>query len=162
MLIDPTFSNAPDPILSLVTLLVAGGRGTARTRLARGFYLIGHWNFEDEVRGPRLENYSEDYRTTERDLDEIGLECEYGVCDSPEQFMERFAARMDAHHRKWVVSFVVVRKEDQESRGGWRWHKWGPYIGTAEPQCEYLYDEPVITSATTFHAYRAKEDSDAR
>ena len=35
----------------------------------------------------------------------------------------------------------------------WRWHKWGPYIGTKEPKCEYLYDEPEIDKVVIFELY---------
>lgn len=155
MMIDPTFTpHGSDPVLAMILSTISVGGG--RTRLAKGFYRISHWNFDSEVAAPKLEDYTEDWTAKARDLDSVGLECEYGVCDSPEQFIERFGPAMEASPRRWVVSFCVIQKADEEPHG-WRWHKWGPYIGTADPQCEYLYDEPVITSATTFHAYRAKE-----
>lgn len=47
------------------------------------------------------------------------------------------------------------REFDQPSEGGWRWHKWGPYVGDKHPEHEYLHDEgPEITQATCFHVYR--------
>jgi hypothetical protein len=41
--------------------------------------------------------------------------------------------------------------------GGWRWHKWGPYIGTQEPKCEYIHDEPEIEEVFTYHVYELKQ-----
>lgn len=41
-------------------------------------------------------------------------------------------------------------KEHEPPKDGWRWHKWGPYIGTQEPKAEYLYDEPTITLIYTY------------
>lgn len=85
---------------------------------------------------------------------------EYGVCDSPEQFKSKYldALRSDARY-EYVVSFVHLRKSEQPSRGGWRWHKWGEYVGEKDPQCEYLYDEPEIEEVYTFHVYRRPADT---
>jgi hypothetical protein len=44
-----------------------------------------------------------------------------------------------------------VRKDDQPKQGGWRWHKWGPYIGTHEKQFEYLADEEGIERVFCYH-----------
>lgn len=154
----------PDPILAAL------GRGTDTRHLSRGFYVIDHWNFELTTYARLAKTWIDS--TIEVDLAGMGLEWDYGVCDTPEQFMERFGPALDASPRLWVVSFVVVRKEDQEPSGGWRWHKWGPYIGDKSPQREYLYNEgPEITQATTFKVYAvlsgalpvaAKGGSDAR
>lgn len=55
--------------------------------------------------------------------------------------------------RRFVVAFTRVRREDQPADGGWRWHKWGQYIGKHEPRCEYLYDEDGIDEVYCFHVY---------
>mgnify|MGYP000101825354 CR=1 FL=1 len=54
------------------------------------------------------------------------------------------------------VSFVRIRRDEQSSSGGWRWHKWGKYIGKQKPQCEYIYDEPEIEEVYTFSVYQPK------
>jgi hypothetical protein len=46
-----------------------------------------------------------------------------------------------------------VIKANQSHEGGWRWHKWGEYIGKYEPQYEYLYDEPEIEKVYVYHIY---------
>lgn len=139
----------------LAAMLQAVGLSSTR-RLERGFYQIGHWNFE-HLTSAKLSQYTHEYPEGDgawRVLDSMGLPSEYGVCDTPEQFMARFRDAMEASEHRWVVSFVVILKEDQEEHG-WRWHKWGPYIGEKSPQREYLRDEgPEITQATTFHVYR--------
>jgi hypothetical protein len=39
----------------------------------------------------------------------------------------------------------------------WRWHKWGEYIGTKNPQHEYLYDEDEsIQEVFCYHIYKRK------
>lgn len=76
----------------------------------------------------------------------------YGVCDNVENLLE-VAPFLQTSPRKFVVTMTHLRKEDEPSYGGWRWHKWGPYIGTQKPQCEYLYDEPVIEEVWVYHVY---------
>lgn len=156
MLFDPRFSADPDPIFGLVAAM-HGGSGKP-SRLGAGFYQCGHWNFGD-LCTPSLGRYDPNASFEEKydALARVGLESEHGVCDTPEQFMERFGPALAADTDGWVVSFVVLQKADQSPRGGWRWHKWGPYIGDKTPQCEYLYDEgPEITQATTFSLFRVK------
>ena len=38
----------------------------------------------------------------------------------------------------------IINKHDKSSWGGWRWHKWGEYIGKHNPQYEYLDHETGI------------------
>lgn len=80
----------------------------------------------------------------------------YGVADNIEQVLEKYKPYVDDPEHHFCFSFTEVRKDQQSDWGGWRWHKWGEYIGTQEPQCEYLYDEPVIESVFVFHVYRVK------
>lgn len=42
------------------------------------------------------------------------------------------------------VFFTPMVRAEQSPEGGWRWHKWGEYIGDHTPTAEYLYDEPEI------------------
>lgn len=70
-----------------------------------------------------------------------GIETSYGVCDSPEQFLSKFGGILDSAVRRFVVSLTPVWRANQPCEGGWRWHKWGPYVGDHDPQHEYLYDD---------------------
>ena len=76
---------------------------------------------------------------------------EYGVVDSPEQL--RALYDFEADPRQLAISFVLLEKKNMAPEGGWRWHKWGPYLGTQNPQCEYLYDEPDIYEVYVYHIY---------
>lgn len=78
---------------------------------------------------------------------------DYGVADNIEQLKEYYKAGIESNETEIVISFVTIRKEDQSKEGGWRWHKWGEYIGTQEPTMEYIADEPIIDSVICFHAY---------
>jgi hypothetical protein len=130
-----------DPISDIMADL-GGGQPGMRT-IKQGFYELGHFNFD---------NLLETVHKIERWPEVKGLENSYGVCDSPEQFIKRYEKILKASKRTFVVSFCCVEKKNQPSQGGWRWHKWGPYIGTKKPKCEYLYNEgPSIEKVYGFH-----------
>lgn len=71
----------------------------------------------------------------------VDMDSQYGVADNIEQIKE--------HYKEWIeksdwvieVNPVYQEKENAGKGGGWRWHKWGEYIGKLNPQCEYLDDE---------------------
>lgn len=72
----------------------------------------------------------------------------YGVCDNYQQLLDMYDFENDP--RLLFISMVEIRREFQPERDGWRYHKWGLYIGTQNPQCEYIY-------VWTFHIYEMKE-----
>lgn len=131
-------------------------------RIGKGLYLCTHWNFDDCLPGKwqKFLHDAEDYHVpfavggakADRPWDAAS---EYGVCDSPEQFMELIGKHLDAiEDQEFVVSFVKLCKADEPPDGGWRWHKWGPYIGTQKQRCEYLAHEPEVEVVYTYHFYR--------
>jgi len=73
----------------------------------------------------------------------------YGVADNTEQIMSHVGP---SNHVRLVFA-VRLLKSDCSERDGWRWHKWGEYIGTQNPQCEYLYDEPEIDEIMIYSVY---------
>lgn len=68
---------------------------------------------------------------------------QYGVADSIEQLKEYFKEEVECLERKFFIEVTPVWQDKSKvgQGGGWRWHKWGSYIGKLEPQCEYLDDE---------------------
>ena len=70
------------------------------------------------------------------------FEC-YGVADNVEQILKYHRKEFIDTPEKYILFFTKIyqNKENKGSWGGWRWHKWGPYIGKLNPQCEYLDDE---------------------
>ena len=83
----------------------------------------------------------------------------YGVCDNWEQIFERepdIKYYKDSKE-KFVIFLCKHTKSQQPQHGGWRWHKWGEYIGDQNPQCEYLKDEPEIEYIYTYHIARIIE-----
>ena len=139
MLIDLPEPRTFDPMTVFLRMGTAASGNGAPARLDTGMYRIGHWNPEMEFPDcPRLR----DYRAQRA----------YGVCDSPEQVLAKYPEFAAPEH-EYVMFFVPVNADDQPADGGWRWSKWGEYIGTGEPKCEYIYDEPVLRSVMTFSVY---------
>jgi hypothetical protein len=151
MLIDCTpKSNNPttDRILALLGCstnlrgLVEGDSfGAKYVEHQPGIYDIGHFN------GSHL--FPED----EFDQYPSGINCgAYGVCDSVENLLTH-APELITSERQFVITLTSVRRDQQSPSGGWRWHKWGDYIGSHDIQCEYLYDEEGIDEVFCYHVF---------
>lgn len=78
----------------------------------------------------------------------------YGVCDNFEQIIEKNKWLENDKKNKYVIILWKVSKDTQPKDGGWRWHKWGEYIGTQESQCDYIADEPNIDFVYCYHIYK--------
>ena len=76
----------------------------------------------------------------------------YGVCDDYQQLLSKCPEIVESD-RQFLITLFEVNREDQPEDGGWRWHKWGDYIGTQQPTCEYLYDEPEIDRVYCYQVY---------
>ena len=76
----------------------------------------------------------------------------FGICDNYEQIINNYP-ELNVENRKFIVSMTKIRKSDEPMSGGWRWHKWGEYIGIQNPIREYIYDEPVIEEVYVYHIY---------
>ena len=118
--------------------------GSSR-KLFTGIYQSDWWNFELDFRG--RQDGKKDWPVFFSEFS-----C-YGVCDSPEQLIEHMPEDIKTSEVRYVISLVKLEKKDQPDWGGWRWHRWGEYIGTQKPQCEYLHDEPEIETVWTYHIY---------
>lgn len=129
-----------DPILTILS----GGRRRAPIQLAQGVYEIDHFNGDMEFHG--ITNGHPEFP------DWRGC---YGVCDSVENLLAVRGEDLADPSRKFTVAMTkVTRDPSNKGRGGgWRWHKWGEYIGSHEPQFEYLDDEEGIDHVYCFHIY---------
>lgn len=133
-----TFTN--DPILNLTASV--NKNSIHAKKIDIGVYEIGHFGSSHIL--PSFEHYP--------DLENI--EC-YGVCDNVEQIFEK-EPMLTTSHRKFLITLTKVMKATQSPIGGWRWHKWGEYIGTHDIQYEYLYDEKDIEQVFCYHIYEKK------
>lgn len=130
-----------DPIAQLIAEV--NGNSSDTIELEAGVYQIGHFNFENEL--PVNLSFDEKYPD---------LSCgSYGVCDHYGQIFAKIPELLNSQERAFIVSVTEIVAKDQSPEGGWRWHKWGGYIGNHEPQCEYIYDEPEIEKVYVYHIY---------
>lgn len=77
----------------------------------------------------------------------------YGVCDDYSQILEKYDNLLNNPNKNYVIGLSAVERKNQSADGGWRWHKWGEYIGTQNPQHEYLYDDIHIDKVYCFRIY---------
>ncbi len=141
----------PDHAFSMITALISRERGAGPVRLSTGFYQSGHWSFDMILGDQLLEEWPE---FSAWDSDDY-LNC-YGVCDSPIQLLAKLPDVVTEGPRCFVVNLVQLDKELEPEEGGWRWHKWGTYIGEQEPRFEYLAQEPEIETVFTYHIYEVR------
>lgn len=130
------------------------GNSAVTTKLVTGVYKVGHFNFEHDLEANGyevVEFWKDDFQ---KGVDYDDMVWMYGVCDSHEQILARWGDVLHGPDYKFVISMTPVLKENQEPHGGWRWHKWGPYIGTHTITTEYLYDEPEIDGVFAYHIHR--------
>lgn len=85
----------------------------------------------------------------------------YGVADNIEQIKEYYKEEVSDKDKKYAICVTPVWQEleNKGKGGGWRWHKWGEYIGKLNPQCEYLDDEDFgedFEFVLTFTLYAVK------
>ena len=77
----------------------------------------------------------------------------YGVCDNYQQIKKEHKDLIEEPNKKYVVIMTTVEREKQPCEGGWRWHKWGAYIGNQNPQHEYIYDDEHIDKVYCYSIY---------
>jgi len=99
------------------------------------------------------ESFEEQFPNLPKSLKEYGC---YGVADSVEQVEEIFFEKLKKSSRVFWVEYNHIYKNDQPSEGGWRWHKWGEYIGKQTPKCEHIYDEEGIDHVVCYHFHEIR------
>jgi hypothetical protein len=130
-------------------------------RIAPGVYLA-HTNFSHEIE----HLVQEEHPFTERlkvawNQHSTGLfpydsyPSDYGVCDDHTQILAKWP-ELETDPAHFIISLSLITRASQPAQGGWRWHKWGDYIGTKTPRCEYLHDEPEIDAVFCFHIMELK------
>lgn len=133
-----------DPAHAMILRMI--GTGRAEKTLAEGLVQVGHFS-ADAAYDVKRSEYDE--------FERFGCEF-YGVSDTPEQAMEYAKKNLAEHEGPFCVFVTHVQKDESNAGkgGGWRWHKWGEYIGTGQPTREYLDDEPEFKDGVyVFHIH---------
>lgn len=74
----------------------------------------------------------------------------YGVCDNASQVIEYMSVREYDEDKEYLIVLTPILKDNQPDRDGWRWEKWGEYIGTQKSNADYLADESSIDMVYVF------------
>ena len=142
-------SQPATDILAMVAAV--NGNNTAPITHQTGIYEVGHFGSSDSMR--EFEEYPQFDPVEGREYRGA-----YGVCDDVKNLLTVYP-ELEAPGREFVVRLTPVLRASQPPDGGWRWHKWGDYIGSYVPQHEYLYYE-TIDKVYCFHIYeRVKEQA---
>ena len=124
----------------------------------------GHFNLSNALSGIVDDQLQPVWKLEDYPLSNTGNyeRADYGVADDVEQVLEYFKPEVDDPDKTYVIGLTKIQRdlENKGKGGGWRWHKWGSYIGTQEPTMEYLDDEPEIESIVVFHLYQIIEEQD--
>ena len=133
---------ADNPLLAILASMEEG----EQKHLDTGIYEVNHFGCS-----PFIDGYKDwpDEELVNKDGDWFG---NYGVCDNYQQILDQCPMLKDSD-RQFFITIKSVKKENQDPDGGWRWHKWGAYIGTHEITTEYLYDEPIVEEVFVYHIY---------
>ena len=111
------------------------------------------YNFHEEVFMEKLCDYNEiSYEKNKKDGETLWqFQCRKhknhivsdGVADNIEQIKSYYKNQVKSKKDKFIIVLTPVWQEleNKGKGGGWRWHKWGKYIGVLDKQCEYLDDE---------------------
>lgn len=77
----------------------------------------------------------------------------YGLCDNASQVIHYYNDWVAKGHFKGnhVILLVPMSAND-----GWRWHKWGEYIGNFVPRHEYACDEEGLKGVYAFQIIKIK------
>lgn len=146
-------SAANNPNALFISLLTTGSLNFGAQRLAPGVYKSSSFS-HDYIHGIR--DFDNHYPTLTHV--EGGRFGSFGVCDNWQQVVGQCKELRASDPQGYVLTITPVTRAEQESRGGWRWHKWGSYIGDQEPCHEYLYDDKHIDLVYTYSVIRVPAD----
>lgn len=152
MLRDIEFSD-PDPVINKILSIIGNG-SVAPRHLSTGCYEITHFSADQLIKNHLVRD--KNGNDFDAQFFDLGSHSSYGVADNPAQVLDILGEHLNKPGKYYCVFFTWMRKSEQSPTGGWRWHKWGEYIGTQDPQCEYLYDEPLIDEVVVYHVYQVK------
>ena len=141
MLVNPDFNELDEFIKAIIEVIAkVNGNNPEMRKIIDGVFEIGHFSFGNMIKAQEKEEYPSFFPYF----------CSYGICDNYQQILKRCPELVEGD-RKFAISITPVEKKKQSPEDGWRWHKWGPYIGQHKITTEYLYDEPIIEKVFCFH-----------
>ncbi len=94
------------------------------------------------------------------DSDRSMYRSQYGVADNLKQVIKYLRPWVAHPERRFFITLSPIFQEKEYPNEGWRWHKWGPYVGRLKNRREYLNDEDFGPDfqgyVIVFHLYELK------
>lgn len=81
-----------------------------------------------------------------------------GICDNASQVLETYHKLVDDPNRLYVVFLSPVFKCDQQPEAGFKWKRYGKYIGVHKRKESLLVDEPDIGFIFKYNIYEIKKN----
>lgn len=120
------------------------------TEKSRGIWFINSHNFHIDLEDMSTHILVESYPN-------LGSTEPYFVTDNLDTIQKYYDEQINDPEHEYVISVTEVKKQDQPEDDGWRYHKWGQFIGDVEPDSEYIYDSNVHDVAYCVHIYEVKK-----
>lgn len=151
--------KSPDDLFIYALRAAFGDRDGASgpTRVYRGVY-EAHINFDKEISNLIVDQWPSIRYGDNYDWSQGDTFSSFGVVDHwtqlPLQLLD------EPQHGNLLVYLGRHRRADQPESGGWRWHKWGPYLGVHSPETsteyEYLYDAIDVVEVWSYCVVEVK------
>lgn len=118
-------------------------------KVARGVYLGGLNSFSLCIKDKYVE-FPNLGKKTKIMGHYIYFKQSYGLCDNSYQIFKKYWWEIIHPFRVFSIILTPVYRDSQPKQFGFRYHKWGEYIGNQNPKHEYLYDDKHIRKIYSF------------
>lgn len=81
-----------------------------------------------------------------------------GICDNASQVINKHSKIVKDKNKKYIIFLSPVFKCDQQVGTGFRWSRYGKYIGVQDQSEKLLVDEPYIEFIFKYSIYEIKEE----
>lgn len=110
--------------------------------IAKGIYVDNALNTLLELQFMKRE-----FQVFENDFRETDL---YGLCDNEMQVCNKYKDLLEDKNRKFIIVLSNIYRNCQPDEYGFRFHKWGKYIGDYEITCEYLKNQTNMDKVVVY------------
>ena len=157
------WTSPDDPFIYMLRATFSDDVTRLPTRVYRGVY-EAHINFHKEIQDLIVDDWPSfhlhESGEWDRWIEYTGhTAASFGVVDHWSQLP---LAALDADPRNLLVYLGLHRRADQSPDGGWRWHRWGPYLGVHAPEnstnYEYLHEATDVVEVWSYCVVEVRGD----
>lgn len=90
-------------------------------------------------------------------IEKVKHTIKYGTCDNYQQVLEYHKDLLETPDKYYTVYLKAIYRKHQPKHEGFRYYKHGKYIGTQNPEYEYLYDDKHIDKIYCYHIHEMEK-----